>query len=326
MEKKKRGISRTVRRIFAEEYRKRLEGLAAPEEVLCITDLVYGEDPVWQSLDLYIPEGREKNPLPVIVNVHGGGWVYGTKEDYRLYCMKLASGGFKVVNFTYRLCPEFSFPAPLEDTGLVFRWVEEHAEEYGLDCSNLFAVGESAGAHTLCTYACIVSNPAYAKAFEAYDIRIPDGPIPKAIALNSGIYLMDEDGCSDPMTLALMKEMLPEGGNAKERELVDLTRHITADFPPVTLMTCEGDFAAEHSRRLLKVLEERGISCQMDYYGGPEHVLEHAFELNLKLPEAEICTRRQLNFFGDMMKDHEQEKKDEFNKKKMAGSGCQLSD
>lgn len=308
MKQKKSGISRTVRRIFAEEYRKRLEGVDTPSGIHCITDVVYGDNPTWQSLDIYIPEGHEDDLLPVIVNVHGGGWVYGTKEDYRLYCMGLASGGFKVVNFTYRLCPEFRFPAPLEDTGLVFHWVKEHAEEYGFDCDRIYAVGESAGAHTLCAYACIVSNPAYAKAFEPYGIRIPDGPLPKAMALNSGIYLMEEEGSSDPMTLALMREMLPNGGTDGERELVNLPRHINGDFPPVILMTCEGDFAAEHSRRLLSALEEQGVSCQLDYYGDSEHVLEHAFELNLKLPESVMCTSRQLNYFrGTVQHIHIQE-------------------
>ena len=62
----------------------------------------------WQKLDVY----RQKDAtgkLPVIVSVHGGGWVYGDKERYQFYCMDLAERGFAVVNFSYRLAPEYKF-------------------------------------------------------------------------------------------------------------------------------------------------------------------------------------------------------------------------
>ena len=95
-------------------------------------DIVYGTDPKRQALDVYRPRAAE-GKLPVIVSIHGGGWVYGDKERYQYYCMSLAQRGFAVVNFTYRLAPKFKFPASLEDTNLVFRWVLDHASEYGFD-------------------------------------------------------------------------------------------------------------------------------------------------------------------------------------------------
>lgn len=102
------------------------------------------------SLDVYRPKATNiEEKLPVIVSVHGGGWVYGDKEGYQYYCMSLAQRGFAVVNFSYRLAPESKFPASIIDTNLVFGWILDHAEEYGFDTENIFAVGDSAGAHML---------------------------------------------------------------------------------------------------------------------------------------------------------------------------------
>lgn len=80
------------------------------------------QDPRWQILDLYRLKNREGEKLPVIVivSVHGGGWSYGDKERYQYYCTSLTQRGFAIVNFTYRLEPEFKYPASLEDTNLVF--------------------------------------------------------------------------------------------------------------------------------------------------------------------------------------------------------------
>lgn len=119
-------------------------GLTTPEGIERFDDLCYGENAKWNRLDIYRPRGRKEN-LPVIASVHGGGWVYGDKEN-QYYCMSLAEQGYAVVNFSYRLAPKFKFPAPLEDTKAVFHWMMRNAEPYGLDTTRAFGVGDSGGA------------------------------------------------------------------------------------------------------------------------------------------------------------------------------------
>ena len=131
-----------ARRDMKESDDRRDAGLKVPEDVECFYSIPYGEDGIWQILDVYRPKNTA-GALPVIVNVHGGGWIYGTKETYRFYCMDLARRGFAVVNFTYRLAPEHMFPASLEDTCSVFGWVLENAERFGFDAKRVFAVGDS---------------------------------------------------------------------------------------------------------------------------------------------------------------------------------------
>lgn len=163
-------ISDIIRAEFAEEDNKRDAGLKTPENIVRYDDIIYGTESKWQKLDVY----RQKDAtgkLPVIVSVHGGGWVYGDKERYQFYCMDLAERGFAVVNFSYRLAPEYKFPASLEDTNSVFTWVLENAETYRLDTEKLFAVGDSAGAHILSLYLDICTNPDYAA---NYKFHIPE--------------------------------------------------------------------------------------------------------------------------------------------------------
>ena len=99
--------SDAVRKSFKEFDDVRDAGLTTPEDIVRFDDICYGEDINWQKLDVYRPKSAVGQVLPVSVSIHGGGWVYGDKERYQYYCMSLAQHGFAVVNYTYRLAPEF---------------------------------------------------------------------------------------------------------------------------------------------------------------------------------------------------------------------------
>ena len=129
--------SEVVRRTFKASDDKRDKGLKTPEDIERFDDIVYGENEKWNLLDVYRPKKETGKKLPVIVSVHGGGWVYGTKETYQFYCMNLAERGFAVVNFSYRLAPEYKFPAPLEDTNKVISWILDHKKEYQFDTEHI---------------------------------------------------------------------------------------------------------------------------------------------------------------------------------------------
>ena len=113
-------VSQKLKKEFFKNDEIRDKGLTTPEDVVRYDDIFYGENHKWQILDVYRPKDSE-GILPVIVSVHGGGWVYGDKERYQWYCMDLARRGFAVVNFTYRLAPEYKFPSPIEDTNSVIK-------------------------------------------------------------------------------------------------------------------------------------------------------------------------------------------------------------
>ncbi len=200
-----------LRKTFQKGDDRRDAGLAAPTDIEQRTDICYGTDPKWQSLDVYRPLGTQ-GKLPVIISVHGGGWAYGDKERYRFYCMDLAQRGFAVVNFTYRLAPEFKFPSGIEDTKLVFSWVMKNSEWF--DPDHVFAVGDSAGAHMLTVYCALCADPAYADRVGVFPPLRPDGSpfLPDAVGLNCGVYQIGPGRGANAMTRSLMKALLPHRG------------------------------------------------------------------------------------------------------------------
>ncbi len=283
-----------VRKMFGEADSKRDAGLTTPEDILRYDDICYGTDAKWQVLDVYRPKDREGERLPVIVSVHGGGWMYGDKERYQFYCMNLAQRGFAVVNFTYRLAPEFQFPANIEDTNLVFTWVLAHADEYGFDTAHVFGVGDSAGAHNLGLYAAICTNPDCAK---EYDFAPPKGFAPTAVALNCGSYRIALSEDPKDMTTHLMRDFLPEGGTDRELERIAVASYVTENYPPVFLMSASGDFLKPDQLLIAEKLSECDVPFVYRFYSRGKEPLGHVFHCNIRLAEAAQCNDDECDFF-----------------------------
>ena len=98
---------------------KRDEGLTTPEDIIRFDDISYGPYGDANLLDIY-HQKKVTKPQKTIISIHGGGWVYGSKEQYQFYGMRLAQRGFTFVNFNYRLAPEYKYPTALEDINQVF--------------------------------------------------------------------------------------------------------------------------------------------------------------------------------------------------------------
>lgn len=275
-------------------------GLVTPEDIVRYDDIVYGQSPKEQCLDVYRPKESEGQKLPVIVSVHGGGWVYGDKELYQYYCMDLAQRGFAVVNFTYRLAPENKFPAMIEDTNSVFAWVLANGETYGFDLDHVFAVGDSAGAHNLAIYTCICTNPDYAA---QYPFQPPAGFAPTAIALNCGVYDVEAEK-ADPNSqlIKLLADFLPEAGSEKELELLHVASHLTERFSPVFLMTGTDDILRAQAPAFAAELVKKSIPFELHYYGDAKNKLSHVFHCNIRTKDAKRCNQEECEFFCKFLK------------------------
>ena len=277
---------------------KRDAGLTVPEDIICYRDIAYGPHKM-HVLDVYRPKCADTPNLPVIVSVHGGGWVYGDKNLYQYYCMSLAQRGFVVVNFTYRLSPEHKFPCHLEDTAKVFEWVLKHGAKYGMDRNNIFAVGDSAGAHILSLYCLLCTNPEYAA---RYAFKAPEGFAPKAVALNCGAYDFELIKSSTSNTMQLMKDVLPKKGSPEELYQISTVNHITEHFPPCYIMTANGDFLREQPESLKKILDEKQVPYVYKLYGDDTNPLGHVFHLNMRNEMGKLCNDAECEFFKSMMK------------------------
>ena len=109
-------------------------------------------------LDVFEPEKRAGAALPVIVFVHGGGFTMGDKTNpnggpfYDNVGYWAVANGMIGVNITYRLAPEFMWPAGSDDVGLAMKWVRENIANHGGDPARVYVMGQSAGATHVAGY------------------------------------------------------------------------------------------------------------------------------------------------------------------------------
>ncbi len=280
--------------------KKRDKGLKVPQGLKCLYDIRYSKDADECLLDLYKPARASKKPTPVIVSVHGGGWIYGDKELYRFYCMELARRGFAVVNYTYRLAPEHKYPSALIDANNVFKWILKNAAAYNLDCKNIFATGDSAGANYLALYAALLSNKNFSQKIP--QVKIPARLSLKGLYLNCGMFdwnnfLQNGTGGEHEQSAALLQALMPYGETELEKEIASPAQHLTKDFPPSFVVTAEFDFLRESAAFMASRLCEAGADFRYKRYSSSKEKLCHVFMLNLRSKEGKKSIDEQCDWF-----------------------------
>ena len=126
-------------------------------------------------LDVYVPADPERQleRAPVLLQVHGGGWTLGTKDQQGLPLMRhLAAKGWVCVAINYRLAPRDPFPAQIEDVKRAIAWTKEHIADHGGDPDYLVITGGSAGGHLAALAALTPGDPAYQPGFEHADTSV----------------------------------------------------------------------------------------------------------------------------------------------------------
>ena len=280
--------------------KKRDEGLEIPEDIEYVRNVRYGENKKYHTLDICWPKSVESRPvnvqkdkLPVIISVHGGGYVYGSKEVYQFYAASLAQRGFTVVNFNYRLAPKYKFPAPLEDLNTVISWLLEHQKEYPVDMQKVFLVGDSAGAQIVAQYGAMYSNKEYASVME---MDVPKFTL-KALGLCCGTYdlkkrALEADG------KGLMRDYLGKDVR-KYGEKLNVLNYITADYPPAYLFSANGDYLKEECRPMAELLKSKGVKCEYRIYGNDQTY--HVFHVDMRNEYSKEANGEQVEFFKEIM-------------------------
>ena len=274
----------------ARSDKKRDAAIPLPEGITECRNISYGSHGTENLLDVYYPKGTAE-PLPTIVSIHGGGYVYGSKEIYRRYGMDMARRGFAFVNFNYRLAPRSKFPAPLADTNAVLEWVCQNARRYHLDPQRIILLGDSAGAQLTSQYAAIFTNPEYASLF---DLKLPHVKI-CALGLFCGMY--DGAARAKAPRRGLFLDYLGKDLPADDPRMQVLAS-VTTKYPPAFIATAHHDFLKSEAQPMFEFLTARGIPAQYKCYGSPEKKhIGHVFHVNILLPEAVQCNDDAAAFF-----------------------------
>ena len=273
---------------------RRDRGLKTPADVRRFDRIRYGRDRRWNLMDIYRPK-ETKRMLPVIVSVHGGGYVYGGRKIYQHYCLYLAEQGFEVVNFDYRLAPASHFPAPVEDLNAVLKWISRYGSNYGMDRSHIFLVGDSAGAQIASQYAAMYANPAYRRMMA---MKLPPVHI-SALGLNCGIYdLKGAQKLAKGQLSGLMDDYLTKDHRQWGKKL-NVLDYITPAYPPVSLVSAPGDFLNKELGPMMEILERNHVRHTGRLYGTKE--TQHVFHLDTRSALAREAIRDQLDFFRQVM-------------------------
>ena len=284
---------RKMRQKWHEGDVKRDAGVVDPENVTRFVDIPYGQHPE-NRLDVYCPEGTT-GCLPTIVSIHGGGWFYGSKQLYSHYCLRLAARGFTVVNFDYRLAPEYKYPAPLEDCCQVLHWLQDNAGQYHIDRNNLFLVGDSAGGQLAFQLLTMMTNGKYNALFP---FSPPEGLQFRACGMNCGCYFMPISRMLPPKKVgAIFEAYFPEDYLPCVPTL-KAEKYITQHFPPAFVMTSKNDYLRMMAPPLHILLRMKGVESVLRIYGEKSQKdIGHVFHLNCHQPLADQCNDDQCAFF-----------------------------
>ena len=211
------------------------------------------------------PAGASDN-APLLVFVHGGGYIFGDLDSHDAPCRLIASeSGVKVLSIDYRLAPEAPFPAAYDDSLAAFRWAVEHATELGVDPSRIGVGGDSAGGNLAAGVALAVGE---ACAFQLliYPVTQSSEVTRSRQDLGDGFYL------TTGFIEAATSNYLPEGTDPLDPRHAPLHAEIPASgIAPAYVATAGFDPLRDEGEAYATKLEEAGVKVTHKRYDDQIH-------------------------------------------------------
>jgi len=246
--------------------------------VLKHSHIAYGDAGKRNLLDIYQPAEPREGGFPVLLQVHGGAWVIGSKEQQGKPLMyHMAQRGWISVAINYRLSPRAAFPAHIIDVKMAIAWIRQHIVEYGGNPDFIAITGGSAGGH-LSSLAALTPNRAeWQPGFEDVDTTL------QAAVPFYGVYdFLDRNRIRPEMSLEeFLGErviQLPRQDNEHVWDSASTLSHVSADAPPTFVIhgTHDSLIWVEEARVFVDAL--RGVSTQPVAYAELPGA-QHAFEI-----------------------------------------------
>ena len=243
------------------------------------TNIVYKVANRYEAkLDVYRPS-HATGTTPVVMMIHGGGWLFGTKEDSVLYLLPYLQMGFAVVNVEYRMGSVSLAPAAVEDCLCALHWIGRNAKKYAFDLSKVVITGGSAGGHLALTTAMIPPSAGFENECAYEDDEGWTGTFvdsrPKVAAVVNWFGITDvADMIQGPNTHGYAVSWLGSLPNREDlaRRVSPLT-YVRSGLPPV--LTIHGDadklVPYSHAVRLHEALTKAGVRNQLLTLPGAGH-------------------------------------------------------
>lgn len=291
-------IMRAIQRSMRKKREKGRENLYS--DVSGTLDIQYaGDKNKRHRLDVYYKDKTET--APVIIVVHGGGYVSCEKEINTLQARYFATRGFKVVNADYTLQPEAGFAEEMRELACVVNWINDHKNEYGFDNERVYLTGDSAGGHLVLLYGVVCGNERLRKYF---GFEKPALSIKAICATCPAIDLEDATKGGKPSrenTMAILGSiMFPKGFDKELIDNVSIPKLLPeSELPPIMAITTPTDTGLyKYAVRLKDEMTKNGKDFTYKEYVGRSNKLDHVF--NVLFPEYEEsieANEDMINFF-----------------------------
>jgi acetyl esterase/lipase len=241
-----------------------IDNTTPSQQAETLNDVAYGDD-ARQTMDIYLPDGRDTASTKLMILVHGGGWVRGDKSEFNPYInalQKRLGSGYAFANINYRLFDngENKFPAQENDMQAAVYFLMSKRGKYGFS-NQVILVGASAGA--------------YLAMLQGY--KNNSGIVPRAVVSFFGPtdleHLYKNPGY--PAVPFLLASML--GGSPEQKPDIYKTaspiNFVTAQSPPTLILHGDDDHLVpvEQSRLLNNKLKKAGVKHDLVIYPGAGH-------------------------------------------------------
>lgn len=241
-----------------------------PEPVAAVEDRTLEGPPGPIPVRLYRPEPRETaSPAPLLVYLHGGGFVVGSLGTADRICRRLANAaGLVVVSVGYRLAPEHPFPAAVDDAYAATRWAWEQAPELGCDRERVAVGGESAGANLAAVASLLARDrggPPLAFQLLVYPTVDVVASFPSRAENGEGYLLSLEE------MRWYLSQYAPDGVRPDDFRISPLRAPSHAGLPPALVITAEFDPLRDEGEAYGEKLRAAGVPVRVSRYAGMVH-------------------------------------------------------
>ena len=273
-----------------------------PKNIEIIKDINYLDDNnLYHTLDIMYPENIGKNKkLPVIIDIHGGGWMYATKDLNENYCRSLCDRGYVVFNISYRLVPDVNVNEQIKDVMSALKWISENIKDYPCDSDNIMLTGDSAGGMLSAYATVLLQSGELRNVFNTVDAKLNIN----TLVLTSPVAFMKSAGLFSLYTKPLWGK---DYKNSETYNYMDFDEILSyaKNMPPTYLITSSGDtLAQKQTLRLYELLDKNGDECELANYGEEYgKSLAHVFSVLEPFDKAgKDAIDGALNFFEENMK------------------------